>query len=158
MTTEECDAPEQDTPFLLGSYRLRGLLVLLPCVVVLGLSVWLRPDARGIGTHEQLGLQACGALVDYGWPCPACGMTTAFAASAHGRFLDAFRAHAFGPILFAATAMLAIFSAWELATNKDQLRRLRPGWWWIYTPVLGMLIGWGIKAYMGYLSGVYPLH
>ncbi|NBO19844.1 MAG: DUF2752 domain-containing protein, partial [Proteobacteria bacterium] len=46
----------------------------------LGLSNvrWLTPDARGLGTHEQLGLPPCGFYLWYGLPCPSCGMTTSW--------------------------------------------------------------------------------
>ena len=158
MIVEPTQADAADTAPPPRSFRGRGLVVLLPCLAVLGVSAWLSPDPRGVGTHEQLGLSTCGALVDYGWPCPGCGLTTAFAAMAHGQLAAAFHAQAAGPALFVAVVLLAVVAAVELATGRDDLRRFHPGWWCLWAPVLAMLIGWGVKAYLGWKTGVYPLH
>jgi len=140
------------------SFRVRGLVVLLPCLAVLGVSFWLSPEPGGVGTHEQLGLSTCGTLVDYGWPCPGCGLTTAFSAMAHGQVAAAFGAQSAGPVLFVVVVLLAVAAMLELVTGHDHLRRFRPGWWCVWAPVLITLIGWGVKAYLGWQAGVYPLH
>ena len=132
--------------------------MLSPCLAVLGASVWLTPDPHGVGTHEQLGLSPCSMLIDYGWPCPGCGLTTAFAAVAHGQFVAAFRAQLAGPFLFVGVVLLVLASGAEVITGRDYLRRFRPGWWCVVVPVLITLIGWGVKAYLGWQAGVYPLH
>ncbi len=44
-------------------------------VVVLGVARWLEPDAKGYGTHQQLGLPPCSSILLFGSKCPACGMT-----------------------------------------------------------------------------------
>lgn len=41
----------------------------------------------------------------FGLPCPGCGMTHAWVATAHGDFATAFAANAFGPPLFAVAAL-----------------------------------------------------
>lgn len=80
------------------------LLVGLASAVVLGLSLWLRPDPRGIGTHEQLGLPPCGFVQLFkDVPCPSCGFTTTFALAAHARPVEAFRNQPFGFGLFVLT-------------------------------------------------------
>ncbi len=38
----------------------------------------LKPDSRGLGTHEQLGLPPCAIQAMMGIPCPSCGMTTSW--------------------------------------------------------------------------------
>jgi hypothetical protein len=43
-------------------------------IALLATARWLTPDARGLGTHEQLGLPPCGFYLWYGLPCPSCGM------------------------------------------------------------------------------------
>jgi len=139
------------------SFRWRGVLVLVPCLAVLGVSAWLRPDPSGVGTHEQLGLSTCSMLIDRGWPCPGCGLTTSFAAVAHGQFVAAFRAQAAGPLLFALVVLLTVAAAAEAVTGRDCLRRFRPGWWCVIVPILLMFIGWGLKAYLGWRAGIYPL-
>jgi len=82
---------------------------------VLTLSRWLRPDARGFGTHEQLGLEPCRFQAVTHIPCPGCGLTTSFAAMAHGHPLDAFAAHPMGPALFLLTVFVAGFAPFAIA-------------------------------------------
>jgi hypothetical protein len=79
---------------------------------VVALSFWLRPDARGFGTHQQLGLPPCNFQESTGVPCPGCGLTTSFANMAHGHVLDAFAAHLMGPLLFAITVAVAVAAPW----------------------------------------------
>lgn len=59
----------------------------------------LRPDPRGFGTHTQLGLGACAFREMTGKPCPACGMTTAFAWTARGRPDRAWEANPAGSVI-----------------------------------------------------------
>lgn len=83
---------------------------------VLGAAAWLRPDARGFGTHQQLGLPPCMFEAMVGVPCPGCGLTTSFAHMAHGQPLAAFGAHLMGPLLFLLT--LAVGVAWPWAARR----------------------------------------
>jgi hypothetical protein len=76
------------------------------------LSSRLRPDPRGLGTHEQLGLPPCTFVVVAGIRCPACGMTTSWAHATRGQFASALRAHVAGTLL-AVAAMAG--SAWALS-------------------------------------------
>lgn len=73
--------------------------------VCFGLLVRLSPDARGHGTHEQLGWDACSWPVVYGIPCPTCGCTTAACLLVHGRIVQAFVTQPFGAA-FAALGIL----------------------------------------------------
>jgi hypothetical protein len=139
------------------SVRLRGLLVGGPCLVLLVLAVLLRPSASGVGTHEQLGLGQCSFLARTGWPCPTCGMTTAFAHMARGRVWPALHAQPFGAVLFLVVAAMGIIGAAELATGKDLLRYLHPGAWWVWVGVGGVLAGWAAKAAIGCASGQFPM-
>jgi hypothetical protein len=76
--------------------RLAALLLAAALVGMLGVARSLRPDPRGLGTHEQLGLAPCGVLARTGRPCPTCGMTTALAWFARGRPDRAWRANPAG--------------------------------------------------------------
>ena len=149
-------APVSDARAGIGR-RIRGLLVLAPCVAVLAVSCWLHPRHAGYGTHTELGLPACGFLAQTGYPCPSCGMTTAFADMAHGRCVDAFLAQPFGVALFVALVALAAVGFGELATGRDVIRHLRPGAWWAVAALSGMLLGWGFKIAYGLATGILPV-
>jgi hypothetical protein len=88
----------------------------IACVLVVATAARLDPDARGFGTHEQLGMAPCGFMARTGRPCLSCGMTTAFAAAAHGRIGTALDANPYGAALFFATLLAPL---WLL----DSLRR-----------------------------------
>jgi hypothetical protein len=86
--------------FWARSFACLGALAIF---VVLGTAWRLDPDPRGYGTHEQLGLPPCTFRATTGRPCPSCGLTTAFAESARGRFASATRANPAGALLFLAS-------------------------------------------------------
>ena len=81
----------------------------------------LHPDPHLHGTHTQLGLPPCLCVVLFGRPCPGCGMTTSITNLVHGHFIDAFRAHPFGPLmylLYTASAFAALW-AWVGLRRMD---------------------------------------
>jgi hypothetical protein len=92
-------------------------LGLLGTLVLAGL---LRPDPRGKGTHQQLGLPPCSLLIVAGIPCPACGMTTSWALVTKGRFQDALGTHVSGTLL-ALLALVVGMGATIVATQGKQL-------------------------------------
>jgi len=73
----------------------------------------LEPDVRGLGTHEQLGLNPCTIKQVFGIRCPSCGMTTSWSLISHGRVVAAIQANA-GGVLLAALASLA--GVWLVAS------------------------------------------
>jgi len=80
----------------------------------LGLALFpllFAPDARGYGTHEQLGLKPCYPLEAWRFPCPGCGVTTSIAHATRGDLLGALSAQPFGLAL--ALSALAFF-LWAL--------------------------------------------
>jgi hypothetical protein len=95
---------------------------------VLAIARHLEPAAPGVGTHVQLGLPPCGFLAATGLPCPACGLTTAFAHMVRLNLLDAAHVHPVGVALFMVvvaslmTCGLAAGLGWPL---EDTLKRLR---------------------------------
>ena len=93
-------------------------LVLSP----VALSLWLVPDPRGYGTHEQLGLPPCGFRLLTGIPCPGCGGTTAFVLSTQGRFTEAIRAHVAGAVL---APLCCVAGATEVLLGIGVLKRAR---------------------------------
>jgi hypothetical protein len=70
------------------------------CMVALAVAAAIEPDARGYGTHTQLGLPPCGFLLLTGSPCPGCGLTTAFAHGIRGQWSHAVSANPLGFALF----------------------------------------------------------
>ncbi len=138
-----------------GKARLVAAAVLLPTAVLLGTAAWLVPDARGLGTHEQLGMQPCSIYASTGLPCATCGMTTSFALAADGRLLQSFLVQPTGAILAVLTAILAVISGYALISGMWMgpvlalFARLRT------FAVLGgvVLLGWAYtagRAWMGW--------
>ncbi len=70
-------------------------------------------SARRMETHRQLGLPECTFKQATGLPCPSCGMTTSFALTMRGDFLDAIRANFVG-VMLALTLLAAV--PWCLAS------------------------------------------
>jgi hypothetical protein len=139
--------------------RLLGLAIFLACGTVLGVAVWLKPDARGYGTHEQLGAGRCGMLVATGFPCPSCGMTTAFAYTVRGQWVRAIWAQPSGFLLALATVAGAVLGLWMLGTG-----RMPPFDYVAITPyrlfatlLIVLLGGWAAKIAIGLSDGTLPL-
>lgn len=83
-----------------------GFGLVCSLIVLCLAGFYLTPDARGIGTHEQLGLPPCGFVEIFaGIPCPSCGYTTTFTLAAHGRPLEAFVNQPFGFVVFLLTGV-----------------------------------------------------
>jgi hypothetical protein len=115
--------------------RLIAAVVMLACGVPLVASAWLSPDASGIGTHRQLGYMPCLIPAVTGYPCPTCGMTTAFAHAVRGRWFDAFRAQPMGWVLAVAAMAAVALSLAVLVSGR--------GWsvnWYRISPVKVILL------------------
>lgn len=101
-------APSPAPPARTWPRRLAWSVAALGSWSVVLLAAMLSPDPRGFGTHQQLGLPPCRFEDFTHVPCPGCGLTTSFAAMAHGQVLTALRAHLMGPMLFLLTVALAL--------------------------------------------------
>ena len=75
---------------------------------VLGTALWLDPSPTGTGTHQALGLPACGWMQACNFPCPTCGMTTAFSLAARGSLLASAYVQPMGCLLAVGTAAAAL--------------------------------------------------
>ena len=102
-----------------GLDRVAWTVITVGSWAVLALARWLRPDARGHGTHEQLGLPPCAFAAVTGVPCPGCGLTTSFAHMAHGSFVRAFESHLMGPLLFTVVLFLALYGPYALRHGRS---------------------------------------
>jgi hypothetical protein len=114
--------------------RISAAIIAAACLALLIVASRLTPDPALTGTHTQLGLQPCGLLVASGFPCPTCGMTTAFAAAAGARPLTALAAQPMGAVMALGTAVLfwgAVHVA-VLGSNLGRIgaRLLRPSVVW----------------------------
>ncbi len=111
-----------------------GMLSLL---VVAGL---LRPDSRGLGTHEQLGLPPCAWQLVWNVPCPSCGMTTSWSCLMRGDVWGSLRANPGGT--WAALMVLTlsaglIHSAWR---KRWSVLVAMPVIWTVLIVVQGVLM------------------
>ncbi|GJQ26732.1 MAG: hypothetical protein HBSAPP02_17640 [Phycisphaerae bacterium] len=119
----------------------------------------LKPDPRGYGTHEALGMEPCGFVFMMGLPCPTCGMTTSFAYLMHGQPLASLKAQPAGFLLCVATAVLMVASLVAairgeiVAINWERIGAVR------LSLAVGFVLvgGWAIKLAMGFATGTYPL-
>ncbi|MBX7169090.1 MAG: DUF2752 domain-containing protein [Pirellulales bacterium] len=119
-----------------------GLLALL-CV-----AAWLTPNARGLGTHQQLGLPPCTFLTLFGQRCPACGMTTAWAHAVRGQFAAAAAANLGGTLLAVAAALgapwllaVALRGRWLLGVPREEVLAVGAGVFVALT-----LLDWAVRC------------
>lgn len=96
----------------------RWLLLLWSLFLVagFGLAAFLRPDPRGYGTHQGLGLPPCSFQILFDINCPSCGGTTCFAYFVRGRWIAAAHANvaAFGlAVVCAAMIPWCWYGAWS---------------------------------------------
>jgi hypothetical protein len=112
-----------------GSWTSRvtwAVLFALPTAVLITAAL-LTPSPEGHGTHTQLGLPPCGFLVFTGYPCPGCGLTTAFAHMIRLEVSSAWHANPFGIALFLASAAFIPFAAigfvrgWGVVAALDRI-------------------------------------
>ncbi|UCC29197.1 MAG: DUF2752 domain-containing protein [Phycisphaerales bacterium] len=135
-----------------------AVVVLAGCTVLLSVAAWLTPADTGVGSHQQLGFPPCSMLTLIGYPCPTCGMTTAFAHAMRGQLRSAFSAQPAGLALALMTVIAASLSlsivitgnVWAVNWYRVSPTRV------ILAAVLLVLAGWGYKVVAGLMSGTLP--
>ena len=140
--------------------RAWATLILLLTSSVLAAAIWLKPDPRGHGTHRQLGMAPCGMLIMTGFPCPTCGMTTAFAHTVRGQVLRALWVQPGGFVLCVATMGMAAVSILALVRGRwprFSLKSIPPHRLFIALLVI-LLGGWAFRLVAGLASGEFPVH
>lgn len=140
--------------------RVLAAALLAASAGVFALAAHLKPDSRGYGTHQQLGMGACGLLLRTGYPCPTCGMTTAFSFAVRGQLVRAFWAQPAGLLLAMANLAVAAGAAWTLITGR--LPRFVERWdcaphWLFWGLLLVLLGGWAFKLLFGLMDGSLPV-
>jgi hypothetical protein len=136
---------------LSGRDRLLAFMLGLGLLGLLAVAAFLKPDPRGLGTHQQFGLPPCTFRFLFGRPCPTCGMTTAWAHLVRGQLIGALRANVGGTLL----GLLAMVSVPWLLVSAVRGRWL--GWAPNSTVIacigsailLVTLIEWGIRLATG---------
>ena len=119
--------------------------VAVAAAACVGVLAGVTPDARGHGTHEQLGFEPCGWPLTMGIPCPTCGCTTAACLLVHGRVLSAFATQPFGAALAALGIVLGVHAVACLLRGRsfaDVLLRW-PFWRIVGGAILLLLASWG---------------
>ena len=137
--------------FSVWRFRLAGLGLTLVTVAILVTAGRLRPDGRGFGTHEQLGLPACQFHTLTGVLCPHCGMTTSFAHTVRGNIPQAVKANPCGPplVLILATVVLP-WSLGAVVFGRSLVVR-EPVWWFLIvsaTYVVVAVIVWVTRMFL----------
>lgn len=129
-------------------WNLVNVLAIAGSLTVLGIAVWLDPDPRGFGTHEQLGMPPCDYYAQTGSPCPTCGMTTAFTNMAHLDVQAAFEANPAGVLLFLITLVMPFWFGHALWTKRDPFRfSIHPvGRWVLPVAVVLLIVCWMVRA------------
>jgi hypothetical protein len=124
------------------------------CVLVAMLAVaWgLTPDARGMGTHQQLGLAPCTVVQWFGQRCPSCGMTTAWAHLARGQVVAALRANAGGAVLAACALFMGPWLLASAATGRWVITPPRDLWLFMTAMIVAAmtLTQWALRLSLGW--------
>jgi len=127
--------------------RVGAVIIAAACIALLIIAASITPNARGMGTHTQLGLPQCGWVLMFGRPCMTCGMTTAFAHTVRMELILAFRAQPMGALLAILTpvVLFASLHAAILGARIDQMLEplLRPRTLWVIAGLF--LAAWGYK-------------
>lgn len=102
---------------------LASTFVALALFIVLGFIV--HPDARGFGTHEQLGLPSCKLMDWTGVPCPGCGVTTSVAFAARGHVIESLRTQPFGLVMALTILVLPLWALVAHFSGQDLYRSIQ---------------------------------
>ncbi len=141
------NAPTAAIPWLSRAERAMAAGAGGGALAILLLAATLTPSDSGLGTHQQLGLPPCTWPFAFGMPCPACGMTTAFAHAVRGDLLSSFLAQPFGALLALATAMVAVTGLFAACTGTRVFSILAPlaSRRIFFVGVVALLAAWGYK-------------
>ena len=114
-------------------------------------TAWrLTPSPDGIGTHTALGYLGCSMLINTGYPCPTCGMTTSFAWFYRGNLPASFYVQPAGFVAAYLVGMLLLLSLYEAFTGRPlhRLMRFFPGKAMLIIGATVFLLGWGWKIFI----------
>ena len=118
------------------------------------LASQILPNPTGVGTHQALGLPPCPFFYITGFKCPGCGLTTSFSCLMHLQWINAFRAHPLGPLIFLLLALLSVFSLLEFTNYPTPLRKLLEGHYsgLVQTSVGAYVAVWVLRMFWQFLA------
>ena len=153
LDASDCSGKPSAADGKLNTTERLGLLAIASILVMmLAVARWLSPDPSGMGTHQQLGLPACTMLAFSGVRCPGCGMTTSWAHTMDGNFVEAFQTNAAGSLLCWLCVACVPILAWVIVAG----RRTRDGWASTFAlcgflaAMTIALIEWGLRLLLGW--------
>ena len=146
-------SPEAKARQLRFTVRMWCAFVFIACMAMLSVGFKLDPTVNGkyagTGTHEQLGLPACGLLEHTGYPCPTCGCTTAVSLFSHGHLIHSFLTQPFGFAVALLAALLVPLTAVGITTGKwlgPSMFWINWHWqYWVWGGIGTLLLGWIYK-------------
>jgi|GEM_PF-3243744 len=132
-------------------------MAFLAGTLVLILAALLKPDPRGYGTHQQLGLPPCITSMMLGVKrCPGCGLTTGFAHLVRGQITSAWASNPMSLLFFSAMLICMGCALHGMVTGTERMLPLFVGC--IAACGLTTLIAWGIFFAHTPLSAYHPFH
>ena len=143
-----------------ANLRLAGLLLSLGCMAILLLAWHLQPTYLPLGPRSHLSLPGCPFRQRTSYPCPTCGMTTAFAEAVRGNFGVAFRANIAAAVFTLACAVTALGGLGTALGGAGFYRRFveplvglfRPQQWF-YLAIALVVFAWAWNALWAFVAG-----
>lgn len=128
-------------------------------MALLVVAGWMTPSREHMGTHRQLGLPPCGFATVTGYPCPTCGMTTAFALVVRGRLIEAAGSSVFGTLLAVGTIVFVMAAlACVIVGRYPNLNWYRiDAVKLVYYGALLLVLSWGLRIAIGLHDGSLPV-
>ena len=154
MTNEMLDDHSETVPAMHTNLRMPALhrvgFIVAGAVgiTLLIVAFRLKPNPKGYGTHQQLGLTRCSFIEFFGIQCPSCGMTTSWSNLMNGRIIQSFRANPGGALLGICTI---VFAPWLFVSGLIGRWFYRnPNMAWLFFGTLGICavttIQWVIRV------------
>ena len=124
------------------------LIALLGFPVAVVLGRYLEPDARGVGTHEQLGFEPCWMMAELDLPCPGCGVTTSVSLASRGDLWGSFANQPFGFLLVVLSLAAFLWAVVSALRGRDLWLGLAKLRFWTWAAPLGfaLLVSWAYKV------------
>lgn len=160
IQTDPETSPRESLPAATPYVRYAAGVVSAGCLALIAVTLYFAYGPQNPADRPVvLRIPPCGFLEQTGYPCPSCGMTTAFVLLAKGRVIESFNAQPLGFLLAVATVALAVMSAITAATGRLwNLPMATWPWWGRLLVVVGLFFGaWGYKVLTGILNGTYPI-